>query len=337
MFPQIIAPLLDRHDLSPEAAEELMAYLTSGQASDAEIGGALIGLRVKGVSVEELTAFVRVVRRQARILPHDYDDLVDTCGTGGGASSFNLSTAAAFVAAGAGARIAKHGNRAVTSKCGMSDVLEALDVPMSENLDELKVTLDRFGLVFMYAPAHHPTMANVGPARRRLGVRTVFNQIGPLANPAGARRQLIGVYGTELLEPMARALVQLGVDRALIVHADDGLDEISPVSETSALEVRFGELVAHKLSPEMFGQTPIDPVHLHPGADVADSAEILVEAISDAASPRSAALIPNAAAAIWLAGVAPDLLTGAELARASVASGNAFRKLAELQNQRADR
>ena len=334
MFPRIIAPLLDRQDLSPVAAEELMAYLTSGDASEAEIGGALIGLRVKGVSVDELTAFVRVIRRQARNLQHEYEDLVDTCGTGGGSSSFNMSTAAAFVAAGAGARIAKHGNRAVTSKCGMGDVLEALDVPMSEDLDALKATLDRFGLVFMFAPAHHPTMANVGPARRRLGVRTVFNQIGPLANPAGARRQLIGVYGVELMEPMARTLINLGVDRALIVHGDDGLDEISPVTETSALEVRHGGLSAIRLSPELFGQSAIRSSDLEPGKDVAESAEIFMEAITDASSARSAALIPNAAAALWLADLAPDFESAAEMARDSVAKGRAHLKLSELQSQR---
>jgi anthranilate phosphoribosyltransferase len=177
-------------------------------------------------------------------------------------------------------------------------------------------------------------MANVGPARRRLGVRTVFNQIGPLANPAGARRQLIGVYGNELMEPMARTLINLGVDRALIVHGDDGLDEISPISETSALEVRHGELKAIRLSPGLFGQSPIRPSDLEPGKDVAESAEILMESISDVSSPRSAALIPNAAAALWLADLAPNFISAAEMARESIASGRAHLKLSELQSQR---
>jgi len=333
MFADLIAPILDRTDLAPRSAEALMTYLTSGTASEAEIGGALIGLRVKGVSVPELAAFVRVIRRQALRLEHDFADLVDTCGTGGGSSSFNLSTAAAFVAAGAGVRVAKHGNRAVTSKCGMGDVLEALDVPLTDDPDRLRHNLATHGLAFLLAPLHHPTLANVGPARRKLGVRTVFNQIGPLANPAGARRQLIGVYGTELMSSMAEVLLELGVDRALIVHGDDGLDEISPVSPTTAMKIDVGKITAIRLEPADFGQAPIATADLAPGHDATESAKILLEAISDPHSVRAQAIIPNVAATIWLAGGADNWRDAAEQARASIASGAARQKLEVLRSQ----
>lgn len=329
-FPQLMDPLLHRRDLSQVEAEALMELMMSGEASDAQIGGALTALRIKGVTPLELAAFATVMRAKAARLNHAYDDLVDTCGTGGGCPSFNLSTAAAIVAAAAGARIAKHGNRGVTSACGSADVLEALGVKVGQEPDRLSRMLDSIGIVFMFAPAHHSAMKNVGAARKELGFRTVFNQLGPLANPAGATRQVIGVYDRALVQPMAEALLLLGAQRALVVHGAEGLDEISPCGDTYIYKVWGGTAEGGMVHPSTFGSDAIDPADLRPGATPAENADILKEAISDPASPRSKAVLPSAAAAIWLAGLDDDPVSAYRRAYATIASGAAEGKLAQL-------
>ncbi len=329
-FADLIDPLIRRRDLSFEQARDLMRHLTDGHATEAQIGGVLLGLRVKGCTTQELAGFASVLRERAATLSHPYTNLVDTCGTGGGIPSFNISTAAAIVAAAAGVRIAKHGNRAVTSACGSADVLEALGIPVSGDPERLMHQLETYGIIFLYAPRHHPVMANFGKARKELGVRTIFNQLGPLANPAGASRQLIGVYDAGLMRSMGEALKELGTERALIVHGDDGLDEISPVTTSEYVKVDEGRVTSGRLHPSDFGQSEISADALAPGTTIADNAKILMEAVSDASSPRASVVIPSAGAAIWLGGLEPDFASAAARARQTIASGAAARKLKEI-------
>ena len=329
-YAELVRPLVERRDLDAEEAGALMRFLLGGEATDAQIGGVLLALRVKGCTTRELAAFATELRAHAALVPADPGCLVDTCGTGGGIPSFNLSTAAAFVAAGAGVRIAKHGNRAMTSKCGSADVLEALGVPIMGEPERLAHILESVGLVFMFAQNHHPAMRHVARARRELGQRTVFNQLGPLLNPAGARRQLIGVYDPGLLRSMGEALNVLGCERAYLVHGFDGLDEISPCAPTEVVRVWHGRVSGETLEPKDFGLKPLPPSALAPGETLEDAARILREAIADVESPRSRAVLPSAAAAIQLAGIVETLPEGVERARASIASGAATAILERL-------
>ncbi|RYG48653.1 anthranilate phosphoribosyltransferase [bacterium] len=306
-----------------------MGWLMSGEATDAQIGGALLALRVKGCTTKELAAFTRAMRSRMSFITHGYDDLVDTCGTGGGLPTFNLSTSAAIVAAAAGVRVAKHGNRSMSGQ-GSADVLESLGVPFIAEPEAALHQLETSGIVFLFAPSHHPAMRHVAAARKELGLRTVFNQLGPLANPAGARRQLIGVYDRGLMRSMGEALKELDCDRALLVHGEDGLDEISPIAITRFVKVEKGRVSDGTFTPADFGIEPISPEDLKPGLDVHASALLLLEAITDPDSPRSKAVQPNAAAAIWLGGGAPTIREAAELARTTIASGAARRKLEAL-------
>ena len=312
-----------------------MRFLMSGEATEAQIGGVLMALRVKGSTTNELASFAAVLRQQALSVHHLFDNLVDTCGTGGGIPTFNISTASAIVASAAGVRIAKHGNRAVTSKCGSADVLEALGIPIEGDPEALLHRLQNHGIVFMFAPAHHPAMRHVGKARRELGVRTVFNQLGPLLNPAGAKRQLIGVYDSGLMRSMGEALNKLGTERALLVHGDDGMDEVSPVGTTQAIKVWNGKVEPIKLSPADFGLSPIPVQALAPGETVEESADILREAIGNVESLRAAAIVPSVAVAIWLGGLEDSLPAAADRARRAIADGSATRKLAEISEARA--
>ena len=326
-FPDLIQPLLEQRSLTSEEATALMGWLLDGEATEAQIGGAITALRIKGVNSSELASFAEALRSRAISLDLG-DDVIDTCGTGGGIASFNISTAAAFVAAGAGARIAKHGNRSVTSKCGSADVLEALGAPISADLKKSRDIFEQAGIVFLFAPAHHPGMKHVGKARKELGFRSVFNQLGPLANPARARRQMIGVYSSELVEPMAEALAKLGAERALVVHGEDGLDEISPCVGTKAAFVMHGEVRTRRLTPGDFGNQGISAEALAPGESPAENAAILREAISDVHSDRSRAVLPSASAAIWLAGLADDFVQARDIALSVIKSGLSTAKLA---------
>ena len=307
-----------------------MRHLMSGEANDSQIGAVLFGLRMKGCTTKELASFVRVLREKATILDHPYDTLVDTCGTGGGAESFNISTAAAIIACAAGARIAKHGNRAVTSKCGSADVLETLGIPISGDAERLGHMLETIRMVFLFAQAHHPAMRHVGRARKDLGVRTVFNQLGPLLNPANARRQLIGVYDAGLMRSMGEALRELDSQRAFIVHGMDGLDEISPVAPTEYVKVWNGRVTSGTFQLSDFGLNPVTPEALLPGATALENGVILREAVSDWTSFRTLAVYPSAAAAIMLAGLEDSLPAAANRAKETVKSGAASAKLQEL-------
>ncbi len=333
----LLESLLARRDFNQREAQTFMEILISGSLSDAQIAGLLIALRAKGCSGEELAGFASVMRSQSNSLEHEHPTLVDTCGTGGGIPSFNLSTAAAFVAAGAGVRIAKHGNRAVTSSCGSSDVLEALGVDLSLDSAHLKKSLDEIGIAFLFAPNHHPAFAKIGAVRKDLGVRTVMNQLGPLANPANARRQLIGVYDRAMLDPMADALRRLGCERGIIAYSSDGLDEVSPVGTTSLAILEGGVVRIQVVLPADFGIEPLATEHLAPGATLSENAAILREAITDVDSPRAQAVIPNAACAIWLAGLAEEFKQAAQIAMESIRSGSALLRLDRLAALRGDK
>lgn len=328
-YGELVQPLIDRKDLTREQAAALMSHLMSGEATEAQIGAALLGLRIKGCATHEVAAFVTVLREKATMLRHEWDDLVDTCGTGGGVPSFNLSTGAAIVAAAAGARIAKHGNRSMTGM-GSADVLEHLGMRLGGEPEQLLHLLETAGVVFLFAQAHHPAMRHVAKARRELGVRTIFNLLGPLLNPAGARRQLVGVYEPGLIRSIGEVLVELGTERALIVHSQDGLDEISPVAPTEYVRIWEGQITSGTLCPSDFGLESLPPEAIAPGRDVADCAGILREALEDAESPRSKALLPNAAAAIWLAGLEPDLRAATDRAQMAIRTGRATSKLEQL-------
>ncbi len=306
-----------------------MSFIMSGEATEAQIGAVLLSIRVKGTSPEELAAFAEVLRDHAVTVKHSYLDLVDTCGTGGGCASFNISTGAAILASAAGVRIAKHGNRAVSSKCGSADVLEALGVDLHADHERLLHLLDTVGIIFMFAPAHHQAMRHVGATRKQLQVRTIFNQLGPLANPAGATRQLIGVYDPEMLRPMAEALRTLGSERALIVHGDEGLDEISATTTTRYAKLWDGEITEGQFQPQDFGFDPIAADAIEPGENPEENAEILREAIGEPKSERFLAILPNAAAAVWLSGMEDDLSAACERAR-QAAGLPAAEKLEEL-------
>ena len=329
-FPELVQPLIERKDLTEAQASALMQYLMGGEASEAQIGAVLFVLRMKGCTTHELAAFTRVLREKAAVLTHAYDDLVDTCGTGGGSESFNISTAAAIIACAAGVRIAKHGNRAVTSTCGSADVLERVGVKIGGDPEQLSHTLATARIVFLFAQAHHPSWRFVGKARKDLGVRTVFNQLGPLLNPAGANRQLIGVYDAGLMRSMGEALRLLGCERALIVHGNDGLDEISPVAPTEYVKVWNGKVSSGSLHLSDFGLRPIDAAALKPGKTLDENAEILKEAISDISSPRALAVLPSAAAAIWIGGLEENLPDSVARAKAAIEAGLATAKLEEL-------
>jgi anthranilate phosphoribosyltransferase len=324
--------LSDRRDLTIEEAEALMTVLAEGEASDAQIGGLLIALRMKGVTGQELAGFAKALRARSEGVDHHHPHLIDTCGTGGGCPSFNISTAAALVAAGAGAKVAKHGNRAVTSACGSADVLEALGAKLDLSSELLLELLDEVGIAFFFAPSHHPALRHVGRARKELGVRTVFNQLGPLLNPAGAKRQIIGVYQESLLEPMAEALSLLGAEWALVLRGTDELDEVSPRSSTQYVQVKDGQVDRGMFETNDFGLSPVPDTALLPGDSIQENAAILVEAVSDPESVRSQAVLPSASLAIYVAGLASSLEQAAERARHSIATGLARQTLSSYIN-----
>jgi len=317
-------------DLSQEEARTMMSVFASGEAHAAQVAGVLVALQMKGVKPSELAGLAEFLRESAVPLAHNCPNLVDTCGTGGGRTTFNLSTGAAIVAAASGAKVAKHGNRSVTSKCGSADVLEALGVVLTSDPESLSKLLETVGIVFLFAPHHHGSLASVGPVRRALGVRTVFNLLGPLANPAGARRQLIGVYDSGLVRPMAEALLLLGAERAFVVHSEDGLDEISPCAPTFYAEVRDGKVTEGKFRPADFGLVDVPDSALASGDTIEDSSRILVSALDYSEPNRSRALIPNSTIALLLAEVANDFADGSRLAMDAIESGSVMAKLNEL-------
>jgi len=326
----ILEKVIRGEELSSDEAKAVMNLMVTGEATQAQAGGFMVALRAKGVTGRELAAFAEVLRGSAVRVHHNHDNVVDIVGTGGGAPSFNISSGSSFVAAAAGAKVAKHGNRAVTSSCGSADVLEALGINLYNEPERLTRIFDVCGIMFMLAPSHHPALRHIAGARRELGVRTVFNQLGPLVNPAFVQCQLLGVYSEALCQSTAEALQIMGAKRALVVFSEDGLDEISPCAPTHYYKVWDGKVEKGSLSPADFGLEPLGREALEPARTVDGNAAILMEALSKPDSPRSKALIPSAATALWLTGLAGDLKQGAEMARSAISSGAALEKLHQL-------
>ncbi|MBX3115659.1 MAG: anthranilate phosphoribosyltransferase [Fimbriimonadaceae bacterium] len=327
---EALARIVDGGNLTAEEAEQVMAFLMLGEVHHGLIGGFLAAMQVKGVTGSELAGFAREMRKHAVQFKFDSQNLVDTCGTGGGRPTFNLSTGAAILAAACGAKVAKHGNRAVTSKCGSADVLEALGVPIEGNEADQTARFAKSGLVFLYAPSHHPAVRHVAPVRKAMGIRTLFNLLGPLANPAGASRQMVGVFNPNSMVPVAEALVELGTEHAFVVHGEDGMDEVTPCAATQYVEVKAGKISKGKWEPSDFGISTLDESALAHGDGVEGNAKILREALSDAESPKSMALIPNTAVTLVLAGIASDVASGAKIAQDAVRSGKAIALLNQL-------
>lgn len=321
---------LEVRDLSESEAVEVMSQLMLGEVHHGLMGGFLVGMQAKGITGSELAGFARAMRSHAVPMDLGVSGLVDTCGTGGGKSTFNLSTGAALLAAAAGAKIAKHGNRAVTSKCGSADVLEAMGIPIDGTIEEQKARLEKFGFLFMFAQAHHPAVRHVAPVRKALGIRTFFNLLGPLSNPAGAKRQMIGVFQEKSMRPVADALSLLGVEHAYVVHGGDGMDEVSPSTETRYIHVWDGGTEEGSWSPSDFGISPATDADLAAGDDTEEAARILFSALAGDSAGRMNALIPNTAVALVLAGLAKNVLEGAELARQTVTSGRAISLVNEM-------
>jgi len=328
---EAIAAAIAGRNLSPAEAEAVMETIMTGQATQAQIGAILTALRMKGETPEEIAAFAKVMRAHAvRVNPHVTGTLVDTCGTGGdGAQTFNISTAAAFVAAGAGVPIVKHGNRGVSSRCGSADVLSALGVAVSTvPAEKLAKIVDSVGMVFLFAPNHHPATRHVMAARQELGCRTVFNILGPLANPAGAGAQVLGVYDQKLTGPVAEVLRLLGVSRALVVYGS-GLDEITVTGETSVTELDGDRITNYTLAPEQFGLARAVPADLL-GGDPEENARIVRNVLAGKKGAARDIVLMNAGAAIYVGGRAGTLAEGIRLAADSIDSGRAAGKLDAL-------
>ena len=320
---------VEGRDLTRAQAAAAVEEILSGAAPATQIAALLVALRMKGETAEEITGAAQALRARAAAVHVSLDRLIDTCGTGGdGAGTFNISTCAAFVAAAGGARVAKHGNRAVSSKCGSADVLVALGAELELTPEGVAACIEGCGVGFLFAPRHHAAMRHAAPIRQELGMRTLFNLLGPLSNPAGARRQLMGVYAAKLVPVIARTLAELGAERAMVVHGG-GLDEISPAGPTTAAIVDRGSVRSMELTPEMFGLARwsgegIDALR---GGDAAENARHLRGVLQREEGARRAAVLLNAAAAFWAAGVVDDLAEGARLAEWAIDSGAALARL----------
>jgi anthranilate phosphoribosyltransferase len=320
-----------RGDEVPAAElEAAFAEIARGEASPVRIAALLVALRTKGETVGEIAAAARALRRFAETAPLDDPRTVDTCGTGGdGSGTFNISTTAAFVVAGAGVPVAKHGNRAASSRAGSFDVLEALGVVADVPVAAAAQLLREVGIGPFFARRAHPAMRHVAPVRAELPIRTVMNCLGPLLSPVGAKRQLVGVYARELVEPLAQVLRALGSERALVVHGSDGLDEITLTGPTFAASLEGGAVHALVLEPGACGIATAEAAALA-GGDAAENARITRAVLDGEPGPRQDVVVLNAGAALWVAGAAPDLGAGVALARRSIASGAAKAKLATL-------
>ena len=331
MIRSAIADVVEGRDLSQKTMRGAMDEIMEGRATGAQVGAFLTGLRLKGETIEEISAAAEVMRDKATPIEVDLPMIVDTCGTGGdGASTFNISTTAAFVVAGAGLPVAKHGNRSVSSRCGSADVLEALGVKLDVDAALIEAALKTAGIGFLFAPAFHPAMKYAIGPRREIGIRTIFNILGPLTNPAGAQAQLLGVYDGVLTEPMAHVLGRLGARRAFVVHGEDGLDEVTLTGSTRVSELREGRVTTNAVRPEDYGLQSCKAEELTGGA-VKENAAIVEEILSGASGPRRDVVVLNAAFALVAGGAAENVRAGIELARQVIDKGRAIEKLHSLQ------
>jgi anthranilate phosphoribosyltransferase len=327
---QALIALLDKQDLSSQQMQSAMNAIMQGQATPAQIAGFIIALRMKGETVDEITAAAQVMRNLSNKVAINATNVVDTCGTGGdGQHTFNVSTASALVAASAGVTIAKHGNRSVSSSTGSADVLEALGVKLELSPQQIAHCVETIGIGFMFAPMHHSCMKHAIGPRKELGVRTLFNLLGPLTNPAAAQSQVLGVFDRAWLRPLAEVLKNLGSERALVVHADDGLDEISINSKTYVCELADGELLEYEVTPDQLGVDRGDLADIH--VDNAEqSANMISDVFNGMPGPAANIVALNAGAAIYVAGRTESLVEGVDLAVLSIQSGVALQKLTDL-------
>jgi anthranilate phosphoribosyltransferase len=330
MFSALLDKLQRRQDLTVDEAAAAMEEIMDGRAQPSQIAALLIALAMKGERPAEIVGLARTMRSRATKLSRDFSPVFDTCGTGGDrAHTFNVSTVAALVLAACGVRVAKHGNRSVSSRCGSADLFEALGVNVAADAATVERCLDRAGIAFFFAPTFHPSMRHAAPTRRELGVRTAFNLLGPLTNPANARRQLVGVPRPELTELVARSLALLGTERAWVVHGADGLDEISTTGYTKVSECRDGQVNTFYLHPSDVGLTKASPEALR-GGDAADNATIATAVLAGApGAPRDIVLL-NAAAALLVAGKVGRIQEGLTLAAEAIDSGRAAAVLDDL-------
>lgn len=325
-----IKTVISGQNLDQQDMTRVMQQIMTGECTPAQIGGFLVGLRMKGESVEEITAAAKVMRELSTRVTVDAKHLVDTCGTGGDASgSFNISTASAIVAAAAGAQVAKHGNRSVSSKSGSADVLEAAGVNLDIDPQQVGACIEEVGVGFMFAQKHHSAMRHAIGPRKEMAVRTIFNVLGPLTNPAGAPNQVIGVFSGDLVEPLAQVLKQLGSRHVMVVHAEDGMDEISISSKTSVAELKNGEVNCYSIFPADFGVEVADSSALKVDS-VEQSLAMIQSVLANNAGPALDIVVMNAGAAIYVSGVAGSLEEGMQKARSAIAEAKASGVLANL-------
>jgi anthranilate phosphoribosyltransferase len=330
MIEKAIRKVIDRQHLERAEMADVFGEVMDGRASDIQKSALLVALRMKGETADEITGAAMAMRERVTPLTVDGDNIIDTCGTGGdGRGTFNVSTVAAIVAAGAGASVAKHGNRAVSSACGSADVLKELGVHIDLDAPRMSEVLRRTGISFLFAPKLHPAMGAVMGVRRELGVRTMFNVLGPLTNPAFARRQVLGVYADHLVDVLAEVLLALGAVHAMVVHSRDGLDEISVSAPTRVCEVIDGTIRRYEITPRDFGvdEHALDEVS---GGDAAANARITRAILGGEAGARADIVALNAGAALYVSGAAASVAEGVAMAREAIASGAAMRKLDDL-------
>ena len=321
---QAIAHVVDGNSLSREEMQAVMQQIMTGECSDAQIGGFLVGLRMKGETVEEITAAAQVMSSLASHVEINADNVIDIVGTGGdGISTFNVSTAASFVAAGAGVNVAKHGNRSVSSKSGSADLLEQAGANLNLESEQVARVIEQAGVGFMFAPMHHSAMRHAITARKEMAVRTVFNVLGPLTNPANVKRQVVGVFDLTLTQTLAEVFQQLGSEHTLVVHSDDGMDEISICAPTRISELRDGKLQHYKVKPEDFGLStaPVESIMV---ASPEESLKVIDQILAGETSAARDIVVLNAGAGIYVAGLADSLAQGIKLAQESIDSGKAL-------------
>ena len=320
-MPEAIKAVIENQDLSQQQMTAVMRLIMTGEATPAQVGGFLVGLRIKGETIDEITAAATVMRELSAKVDVNKENLVDTCGTGGDSSgSFNISTASAIVVAAAGGRVAKHGNRSVTSKSGSADVLEQAGVNLEVSPERIAQCVNEIGVGFMFAPKHHGAMKHAIGPRREMAVRTIFNVLGPLTNPASAPNQVLGVFAHELVEPMANVLQRLGSEHVMVVNAEDGLDEISIGAATNVAELKNGEVSTYSIKPEDFAMQRAD-LSVIRAQDAADSLRIIEAVFANEEGPAKDIVCLNAGAAIYVSGITDSLALGVEKAKAVIAQG----------------
>ena len=325
-----IKTVLSRQDLTADEMNDVMRIIMTGEATPAQIGGFLVGLRMKGETVDEIASAAKVMRELATGVKVSGDHVVDIVGTGGdGSNTFNISTACTFVVAAAGGTVAKHGNRSVSSKSGSADLLEAAGVKLDLNAEQVAKCINEVGVGFMFAPMHHSAMKHAIGPRKEMAVRTIFNVLGPLTNPAGAPNQLLGVFADELVEPLAEVLNKLGSNHVMVVHSEDGMDEISIGAATKVSELKNGKVTSYSITPEQFGFNKSNISELAvSGAE--ESLAVIRKVLNNEAGPAKDIVKFNSGAAIYVAGLADSLEAGIEKAEEVIASGAAKAKLKEL-------